>query len=287
MKTAGMETPSPSQVRVTVLVENCVNRAGLKAEHGLALWIETGKRRILFDTGQSDMLIDNARKLHRKISAVDTIVLSHGHYDHTGGLSAVIEQAQGDVQVYGHHNTLMPKYDSGGDFPRDIGLQPESREAIRNQRCRFVESGRPTEIAPGIWTTGEIPRPHGQETVEEPFYLDENATLKDIVRDDQALFILTEHGTVVLLGCAHAGLINTLDHVRHLTDDKPIHAVIGGMHLRSASDDRLAWTISALRVFGIGLLVPMHCTGQKAVLALWNAFPNDCKAGGVGMSFEL
>lgn len=105
--------------------------------------------------------------------------------------------------------------------------------------------------------------------------------------DDQALFIATTGGTVVLLGCAHSGVINTLDHVRGLTQNTHIRAVIGGMHLRSTSDARLSWTIRELRRFGLDVLVPMHCTGEKAAAALWNAFPAACRPGGVGTVFDF
>lgn len=97
----------------------------------------------------------------------------------------------------------------------------------------------------------------------------------------------TAQGTVVLLGCAHAGLIATLDHVRQLTAGAPIRAIIGGMHLGSASRDRMSWTLGELQRFRAGLVCPLHCTGQGAAAQLWAAFPDACRAGGAGTVFDV
>ena len=164
-------------------------------------------------------------------------------------------------------------------------MPSECRESLFG-RCRFSSSKSPLEVVRGIRTTGEILRMHPEEAFTNSFYEDPEGQTPDLFMDDQALCIATEQGTVVLLGCAHAGVINTLDHVVHVTEGAPIRAVIGGMHLGSVTEKRLAWTLYELRRFDIGMLAPMHCTGQKATAALWKAFPGVCREWGAGTSFE-
>ena len=274
-------------MKITVLADNTVTARNARGEHGLAFWLIAGERNLLFDTGQGLMLTDNAQTLHVDLTSVDTMVLSHGHYDHTGGLSTVLRQVAGVATVHAHPDALLPKYHQDKTGVRDIGVSAETRAAIISDRCRFEPSRQSVEVAPGIRTTGEIPRRHPEETITEPFCRDQQGNEPDLLLDDQALFLETTRGTIVLLGCAHAGMINTLDHIQKLTSNKPVHAVIGGTHLCAATAERVHWTIRELRRFNIKRLVPMHCTGQKSFAALWSAFPNNCQAGGVGIIFEF
>ena len=134
----------------------------------------------------------------------------------------------------------------------------------------------------GLFVTGEIPRQTDFEDVGGKFFLDERCQQPDPLVDDQALFFETPDGVVVLLGCAHAGVVNTMLQIERLTQGKHFHAVIGGMHLLNASPARLNATIQALRRWNVSQLVPMHCTGMLATTRLWAEFPNRCAAGGVG-----
>ena len=273
--------------RIVVLADNTVAASGIRGEHGLAFWIETDGHCILFDTGQGLVLTDNAKALNLDLDAVDTIVLSHGHYDHTGGLASVLRQAAGDVCVYAHPNALLPKYHRAEGKTRDIGMSADSIQALSTSRYRLITSREPKEVASGMWSTGEIPRRYPNETTTDSFCKDPDGREADPLLDDQALFIKTEKGTIVLLGCAHAGPINTLDHIQHLTNGRPIRAVFGGMHLGSAPEERIAWTINELRRFDLLQLAAMHCTGMKATAALWNAFPCTCCTWGAGSSCEF
>lgn len=272
-----------SHLRITVLADDTVAARSARGEHGLCFYIESGDRRLLFDTGQGLVLADNAQALAIDLGAVDTIVLSHGHYDHTGGLPTVLAAARNPVAVHAHPDALQPKYHGA----RAIGMPPAAREALAGPHCHLIVSGEPGEVAPGIFRTGEIPRMHAEETPEEKFHLDPEGTAPDPLLDDQSLFFPTPQGTVVLLGCAHAGVINILDHVRRLTDNRPLRAVLGGMHLGAASAVRLQWTLDSLRRLAPRLLVPMHCTGMPAAAALWHEFPETCRPGGAGAIFEL
>lgn len=272
--------------RITMLADNSVSGHGMRGEHGLCYHIETGRRRLLFDTGQGLVLADNAKALGIDLGAIDTVILSHGHYDHAGGLARVLGQARQPVGVYLHPDALDEKYHVTKTQARSIGVPLPAREALARS-CLLIFTRQPVEIVPGIHCTGEIPRTHPEEPPAEIFHLDPDGQRIDPLLDDQSLFLDTPQGIVVLLGCAHAGVINILDHVRKLTDHRPIRAVLGGMHLGKATAARLQWTLDSLQRIGPELMVPMHCTGPKAIAALWQAFPDIIRSGGAGAVFEF
>ena len=272
-----------SRFHITVLADDTVSARSARGEHGLCFYIESVDRRILFDTGQGLVLADNARALGVDLGLVDTIVLSHGHYDHTGGLPTVLAPARAPVAVHLHPDALQLKYNQ----TRAIGIPPAARDALAGPNVRLVPSRAPGEVAPGLFRTGEIPRPHPEEAPAEIFYLDPEGIIPDALLDDQSLYFDTPQGTVVMLGCAHAGVIHILEHVKTLTRNRPIRAVLGGMHLGSATPARMQWVIDHLRHIAPRLLVPMHCTGPKAIAALWHAFPDACRPGGAGAVCEF
>ncbi len=272
-----------SAFRITVLADNTVSARTARGEHGLCFHIEAGDRRLLFDTGQGLVLTDNAKALGIDLGAVDTIVLSHGHYDHTGGLPTVLSAARGPVTVHLHPDALQPKYHQA----RSIGIPLAARDALAGPNCRLVSSRDPSEVTPGLFLTGEVPRPHPEEALAEVFHLDPAGKTIDPLLDDQSLFFDAPQGTVVLLGCAHAGVIHILEHVQRLTHTRPLCAVIGGMHLGSASPARRHWVAENLRRLAPHLLVPMHCTGPKATAALWHEFPETMCPGGAGAVFKF
>jgi 7,8-dihydropterin-6-yl-methyl-4-(beta-D-ribofuranosyl)aminobenzene 5'-phosphate synthase len=276
-------------IQLTVLVENSVRRRGLRGEHGLAFHIHTGRRRLLFDTGQSDLLVRNAEVLGIRLEQVEAIVLSHGHYDHTGGLSAAREAAPG-ARVFLHPAAAEPKFAANpGGRGRPVGMAEASVRAIREAAAadRVVWTTGTTEVIDGVFVTGEIPRDNDFEDVGGRFLLDAAGTRPDPLVDDQALFFDTEHGLVVILGCAHAGVINTLDSVRRLTRDRPIHAVLGGLHLLNADAGRVTRTIEAFRRWNIQRLVPGHCTGMSATAQIGAAFTGRCSDCSVGTTMTF
>ncbi len=264
-----------NNVIINTLVENSVNIAGLHAEHGLSLMIRIGDKKLLFDTGQSDLLLHNAQKMGLALDDIDAVVLSHGHYDHTGGLEAICRQSP-KTKFYAHPAVPDPKFSQNADGKsRFIGLPPGCVELLR-RNDGMTWTPKPTEVLPGLFVTGEIPRKNNFEDTGGRFFLDAGCSRPDPLLDDQALFFDTERGLVVILGCAHAGVINTLEFISSLTSNRPFHAVLGGMHLNNASPDRMNATIEALARWSPNQIIPAHCTGISATARLINAFPGRC-----------
>lgn len=260
---------------ITLLVDNTAGGQGMQAEHGLSFWIERGDARILFDTGQGMVLEHNAKMLGIPLASVDSIVLSHGHYDHTGGLSDVLNLADCPT-VYAHPHAFQPKYSRKQDGVRYIGIGESQKQAVMRQ-AEFFSVTAPHQIATGIWCTGPIPRLNQFETFEGHFFKDLACEKPDFIEDDQALYMECEQGIVVVLGCAHAGVVNTVQYIRMLTNDQPILAVLGGMHLGGATTERMDYTAKKLKSMHVEELMPCHCTGFQAMAYLSHLFPTRYK----------
>ncbi len=271
-------------LRVMALVENSVFTRGLLAQHGLSFLIEADGRRALFDTGQGRVIVDNARQLGVPLDTVETIVLSHGHYDHTGGLADVLH-AGGGRKLLLHPAALAPKYVRRQNPPHsEIGIPEPSRQALESNHQAIVWTQTPTEVLPGLHATGEIPR-HSLEDVGGAFYLDESCQDPDPLRDDQALFAECAAGLVIIFGCAHSGVINTLEYVAQLTGRGKVHAVLGGMHLLQASSERIEATADALERREVERIMPCHCTGSQALSLFRARFGDRVKECPTGTSY--
>lgn len=264
---------------ITVLVENTTSDPGLLAEHGLSLWIEYGNRHILFDTGQSDILVQNAKALNIDLAQADAIVLSHGHYDHTGGLSTVLDIAP-KARLYLHPAAIEPKFSRNSPETRSIGMPDSARQAIRNREIIWTEL--PTQVFDGMGITGQVPRVNNFEDAGGAFFLDEDCREPDLLLDDQALFIESSTGLIVVLGCAHAGVVNTLQRISDINRRKHFYAVMGGMHLLNAIPERIERTITSFRQYDLQRIGPAHCTGGNAVERIRSAFPEQCFDCSVG-----
>jgi 7,8-dihydropterin-6-yl-methyl-4-(beta-D-ribofuranosyl)aminobenzene 5'-phosphate synthase len=286
---AGRATPGApdASIWVTVLVENSVHGRQLQGEHGLAFCLHTARGRLLFDTGQSDLLVRNAAVLGMRLDSVQAIALSHGHYDHTGGLPA-LRTAAPTARLFLHPDALIPRFSGQPDgSTRAVGLPEAARAMLLASEGRIVWTRAATEVIDGVFLTGEIPRETAFEDTGGRFYLDAAGTQADPLLDDQALFFDTAEGVVVLLGCAHAGVVNTLRHIRRLTARRPVQAVLGGFHLLTASEARLQATLAALAELDLRMIGAGHCTGPAATARLWAAFPDRCCTCAVGSAFRF
>lgn len=256
-------------MRITTLSENTAGRVDLLAEWGLSFLIETGETRILFDTGNSLSAVYNADRLGVDLARVDMIVLSHGHVDHTGGLRDVLRRMKKQVPVIAHPDVWEPKYRRlQGQNDRYNGI-PFQRRELEYLGAVFNLTREPVTIADGIITTGEIPMTNDFEKVLDTLLVkDESGPRPDEVMDDLALIITTEAGLVVVLGCAHRGMINTLHHARQITGVETIYAVVGGAHLIDTTEERVWLTIAALKDMDVPRLGLCHCTGMAAASLL-------------------
>jgi len=275
-------------MKIQILVDNRAED-GFAAEHGFALWIEAGGEKILLDTGAGKALPVNQERLGIDFAQANALVLSHGHYDHTGGIGAFLADNQTAV-VYAAPGFDRPRFSCRpGEKARAIGLQAEGRrqiQALPPERFHLVTE--PQRLAPRIGLTGSIPRVCPFEDPGGPFFFDAEATLPDPIEEDQALWFETADGLVILTGCCHAGLVNTIERIRDLTGQSRIHSIIGGFHLLNASEERLAQTFAALQDWSPALILPCHCTGNQVMDRLCAHFGSETvRPGQVGTILPL
>jgi 7,8-dihydropterin-6-yl-methyl-4-(beta-D-ribofuranosyl)aminobenzene 5'-phosphate synthase len=253
-------------LQITTLSENTAGLRNLLGELGLSILVETDEQNILFDTGQSTSASHNADILGIDLSQVNKIVLSHGHYDHTGGLKQILRRiGKKRMEIIAHPDIWAVKYKRReGQEDEYIGILFH-RQTLESLGAHFNLTKEPVRITDNIMTTGEIPMVTDYEEIEPHLQVKEGKRFKpDKLLDDQALIINTEPGLVVILGCAHRGIINTLYHAQRLTGVKKIHAVLGGCHLTDASEERVWLTIAAIKELGVQRLGVCHCTGLPA-----------------------
>jgi 7,8-dihydropterin-6-yl-methyl-4-(beta-D-ribofuranosyl)aminobenzene 5'-phosphate synthase len=273
-------------IRITTLSENTAN-FGFIAEWGLSILVEVDNLRVLLDTGLGFSAVYNAHILGLDLSGLDAIVISHGHTDHTGGLKDVLTRI-GKVDIVAHPAMWEAKYavteNSSGRY---IGV-PFNRDQLEGLGACFRLTKEPAWISDRVVTSGEIPLSTGYEKVGRKFYAKENGKLRpDPMPDDLALGIKTDLGLVIILGCAHRGMINALRHFQRITREERVYCVVGGTHLIDASRERLAQTVADLRKAGIQRLGVSHCTGFQASAYLAEKIPHIFFPNHAGSQFTL
>ena len=268
--------------KITCVVDNSVQQGSpFWGEHGLAFCLEVNQFCVFFDTGHSEVVLShNLRLLGKCLCDASTLILSHAHLDHTGGLIAILSQKPG-LPLYASPDLFRPRFTRREDTYKPIGLTLTQEELTQLASLRLSDA--PIEVLPGLWTTGEIgerPEPEGRST--RHFVPNGDGWQPDPYRDDMSLVMETKEGLVVVCGCCHAGLLNTLAHVQR-TIQQPIITVLGGTHLVNADEVYLQHIVDVLRnTYGLPRLYLNHCTGEQAFIVLANAFGdrvNLCPAG--------
>ena len=238
-------------------IVDTIAEAGYMPEFGLSLFIEANGRRILFDTGAGGALVPNAARMGIELNSATDLVLSHGHYDHTGGLAKLDPPPQ--TPVYVGRSIVEPCWSLHDDGTKHrITMPPESQGVLA--KCQVHEINAFTEIYPGIFLTGLIPRESGEDCGGH-FFSDEACTMPNPIPEEQAFLLASG---VLITGCCHAGIINTVEACRKARPDIAIRTIVGGLHLRHAGEERLERTAAFLASLGLERLVLMHCTGENA-----------------------
>ena len=274
-------------INITILCENSISRPSrLIGEHGFGCLVEHGNERWLFDSGQGLGLVHNARELGCKLSGLNGFIMSHGHYDHGGGLLTLIE-AFGPQVIYAHPEIFRERFWVGLNGRRSIGL-PFTEEEIVHTGSLFDYSIHYRQLSKGMHLTGEIPRIFDWEAGDTQIKTSTSSgEIIDKHYDDQALVIESQSGLIVVVGCAHAGLMSTLYYILHMLPGKSIHAVIGGTHLGQASEDQFNRTVNSLKNLNINLLAANHCTGLPRAAQLQREFGSKFQHATVGASFRF
>jgi 7,8-dihydropterin-6-yl-methyl-4-(beta-D-ribofuranosyl)aminobenzene 5'-phosphate synthase len=276
-------------------------------EWGFAALVDADGRRILFDTGnRPETVLENARGLGIDLSTVTDVVLSHHHGDHTGGLltlrrelAKVNRAALSRVHVApgiflsrrGQPAAVqrVERMQTGRDQEANptIAMKP----GIEATGAVIIEHAKPTELMPGVWLTGPVPRRYPERNWSPGISIvTAGGLVPDSVPEDMALVINTEKGLVVVTGCGHAGIVNIVEYARDVVAPSPAYAVVGGLHLFAATDETLAWTAERLRTAGLAYLLGAHCTGIEAVFRirqLAGLGRRSAVVAAVGSSFDL
>lgn len=273
-------------LRFHILSNNHASKEEFMTEHGLCILVETGKKRILFDTGESEVFLHNSKKMEHDINSVDYIVLSHGHYDHTNGLK-YIDFNGSSAKICIHPDALKEKYKVIENELKYIGVLWRLDD-INIPKERIIFTSKIEYLDKNTMLVSEIPKTNDFEEIPKHFRIMESEELKeDTFIDEQMLIIKTERGIVILLGCSHPGVINCIEHARRLANENKVRAVIGGMHLKEASTDQIDKTIRCLRDMEVEKIFPLHCTGTEPMMEMKRVLKDQCILCNVGDTIEI
>lgn len=279
------------KTKITVICENSVLVPfRLIGEHGLSFLIE-GDKSSLFDTGQGLGIMNNLNLLGKEADSIDRIIISHGHYDHTGGLIEILKNKPGKMPVYLNEDALLEKialFESPqGNIERDIGI-PLGREDYEGEGADFSFISRFAGIDDKLHALSNIKRSPDWKGWDARLKQKNNGfIIDDPFNDDLSLLIETDSGPVVLLGCAHAGIVEILNDLSEETGCREFHAVIGGTHLGSASEEYIEQAIETLKKYRVKIIGTSHCTGFRVACSMASVFKEEFRNASVGTVFEF
>ncbi len=276
-------------MKLTCLCDNLANNRGLYGEHGLCYHLDFGMQQVLFDTGQGLSLKHNAAVMQIKLQRLSLIVLSHGHYDHLGGLRSALHKEK-PRPVFAHPETFSRRYrQRKNESPVYIG-SPFSTAALQDWGAQLNLDVEPREIFPGFFLSGTIKRMYPLEHDEPNTTMlkkPERELLPDDFADEQTLVIRTPAGLLLFSGCTHSGIANTIQQARELTGDEEIYLLAGGLHLNHSSEEAIARAGEILQSNGVQKVAASHCTGWKASARLSELFGDNFHYLSAGSELSL
>ncbi len=276
------------ELRITILAENSVVVPfDVIGEHGFSAFVEMRDFNFLFDTGQGKALVNNAIALKKDLSSVKFLYLSHGHYDHTGGMVDLLKM-KSPLDVYAHPNIFSERYWIKGGTQYYIGV-PFSKAYLESLKANFIFHKEFVEIEKNVFSSGIVDRKTPFEKIDKEMKVkkENGEYIQDQIWDDYSMAIKTSKGLVVILGCAHAGIVNILNHFIEKTGEKEIYAVLGGTHLGFANDEQIEETIKVLDKYNIQKLGASHCTGLSVGAKLYAKLKERFFFASVGATLEI
>lgn len=262
------------QIHISTLAENTASWLRFLAEWGLSILVEMDDITVLVDTGTSQVASHNATLMDVDMETVDKILFSHGHLDHTGGLPNLLAMRNAPIEIIAHPDVWAMKY---WKAPEDTEMKyvgiPYRREVAESMGAIFKLTKEPVWLTETMVTSGEVPMVTEYETIDTSACVKtEDGIVPDPLKDDQSLFIQSDKGLVIVSGCAHRGIVNTIRHAQNLTGCEKVYAVIGGTHLIGASDERIDATVDEFKRLDIEKIGVSHCTGQVGGIRLAHEF---------------
>lgn len=278
-------------MKITVVVDNSVpisSPSPFVGEHGYSLLVEVNSKKILLDAGQSDAVVRNLSLLGIHPDQLDAIVFSHGHYDHTGGLYHLLNSRSKSIPVYAHESIFQSRYSTRGGRMHFIGI-PYVKDELTTMGADWHLTSEPMELVPNLLFSGQIPRLTDYETGDAKLVVcsEQGCDCQDEIIDDSSLYYSSSKGLVVIAGCSHSGLVNTVEYGLKLTGHKQLAGWIGGTHLGPASTGQQERTLDKIEQYDPSFIAASHCTGFVMMAELYKRFGDRFITGFVGQTIQV